>query len=130
MLSGFPQGNIDPDVQIRVYVAASRGIREDAIISAADRFMRGKVKDQNRSFAPSSAEFACECEREAERLALLENYRPRIAPPQDDFRATPEHRQKMRHLFELLKRARAGDIMAQQELRPHGWPVRDNEAAE
>jgi hypothetical protein len=80
MLSGFPaSAGTDPDVQIRVYLLSVEGLATEAIGRAARLFIAGKVKGQNRDFAPSCASFAEECR--AQQLIIEAENRPRIEPP-------------------------------------------------
>jgi len=79
MLNSFPQGGSDPDLTMQTYRAALRDIPAQAVIEAAERFVKGRVAGQSKKFAPSIAEFL----QEAERIAELMPYRDRLAldPP-------------------------------------------------
>lgn len=63
MLNAFPQSAADLRGLLLTYDEALTGLDDDAICVAAARFIRGEVSGQNRSFAPSVAEFAAEVRR-------------------------------------------------------------------
>jgi hypothetical protein len=130
MISGFGPSSTDVDTQIRAYFIAADGAREDAIRSACKRFIRGEVPGHKANRLPTSAEFAQECRSEHSAISARENRRTALPKPDNEFVASPEHRQRMRGLFGLLKRARAGDPEAQKQMRKHGWRDDLNEAAE
>lgn len=95
---------------------AVHGIAIEAIERAARLFLTGQVKDHNRSFAPSSAEFAEQCRYQQ---AIIDaEARPRIEtkPPVDDApRVDPRK-------LVLLNKALKGDNRARAKLRslfPH-----------
>lgn len=77
MLNAFPQGNGNPDLMMGTYEAVLRDVTSQAVIEAAQRFTAGDVAGQNRTFAPSVAEFTQEARRVAEIKAAIA--RPRIA---------------------------------------------------
>jgi len=112
MLSGFPASvGTDPDAQIRVYLLSVDGLATEAIGRAARLFISGKVKGQNKDFAPSCASFAEECRNQ--QLAIEAERRPRIEPPpprDEGPRVSPE---KVR----LLARHLQGDRTATAELK-------------
>lgn len=112
MLSGFPaSAGTDPDVQIRVYLLSVEGLATEAIGRAARLFIAGKVKGQNRDFAPSCASFAEECR--AQQLIIEAENRPRIEPPaekpDDGPRVDPRK-------LQLLQDALNGSQAAKKEL--------------
>lgn len=101
MLNGF-QGNGNPDLTMATYEAALRDVTSQAVIEAAQRFTCGDVAGQNRTFAPSIAEFV----QEARRIADLIPYRnrPRLPPPPEAPRQhfSREHRTRMGLKMSLL----------------------------
>jgi hypothetical protein len=112
MLSGFPaSAGTDPDVQIRVYLLSVEGLATEAIGRAARLFITGKVKGQNRDFAPSCASFAEECR--AQQLIIEAENRPRIEPPTEKSDDGP--RVDPRKL-QLLKKALSGSLSAKRKL--------------
>ncbi|EJT06799.1 hypothetical protein [Rhizobium sp. CCGE 510] len=110
MLSGFPaSAGTDPDMQIRAYLLAIDGIPAEAVWRAARGFIAGKVRDHNRAFAPSSANFAEECRNQ--QAAMAAQSRPRIEP-------APEPPQPKVAVFkmQLLRDAANGSRSAKREL--------------
>jgi hypothetical protein len=63
MLNAFPQGANNPDLLLKTYEVALRDIESQAIIDAAQHFIRGDVAGQNISFAPSIAQFVAEARK-------------------------------------------------------------------
>lgn len=110
MLSGFPaSAGTDPDVQIRVYLLSVEGLATEAIGRAARLFIAGKVKGQNKDFAPSCAAFAEECRNQ--QLAIEAENRPRIEPPEEK----PQPKVSAEKL-QLLKDATNGSLSARKKL--------------
>ncbi len=68
MLNAFPQSAADLRGLLLTYDEDTTGIRDEAIMEAAQLFRRGEVAGQNRTFAPSIAEFCSEARRIAELL--------------------------------------------------------------
>lgn len=118
MLSGFPaSGAIDVDAQIRVYLLSVEGLATEAIGRAARQFIAGKVKGQNKDFAPSCAAFADECRNQ--QLIIEAENRPRIEPPSEKKDDAP--RVDPRKL-QLLNKALRGHNPSRAKLRrmfPH-----------
>lgn len=92
------------------------GVSIEAVERAVRAFLTGKVKEHNRSFAPSSAEFSEQCRYQQ---AIIDaEARPRIEtkPPVDDApRVDPRK-------LVLLNKALKGDNRARAKLRslfPH-----------
>jgi hypothetical protein len=79
MLNGFPQTNQDYSALLPMLARLCSGLSDEALISAADRFAAGDVKDQSKIYAPSSAQFVEEARRRDELLKVLA--RPRLPPP-------------------------------------------------
>jgi hypothetical protein len=79
MLNGFPQTNQDYSALLPMLARLCSGLSDEALISAADRFAAGDVKDQSKKFAPSAPEFVEEARRRDELLKVLA--RPRLPPP-------------------------------------------------
>lgn len=79
MLNAFPQSAADLRGLLLTYDEDTTGVPDQAIIEAAGRFRRGEVAGQNKTFAPSIAEFCTE----ARRIAELLPYRgmTRLTPP-------------------------------------------------
>lgn len=77
MLNAFPAGNGNPDLTMATYERALNSVSSQAIIDAAQRFTSGDVPGQNRSFAPSVAEFVQQARKQDEYLAAKD--RPRVA---------------------------------------------------
>lgn len=77
MLNSFPQTAGSPDLTMQTYEAVLSGVTARAVIEAAQRFTSGEVRGQNRTFAPSVAEFV----QEARRIAEILPYRGRQALP-------------------------------------------------
>ncbi len=69
----------DKDMLLRTYLMAVEELSADAICATARRFIRGEVRNQDRRFAPSCAEFASEA-RSQQAIADHEA-RPKIDPP-------------------------------------------------
>ena len=110
MLSGFPaSAGTDPDMQIRVYLLSVEGLATEAIGRAARLFIAGKVKGQNKDFAPSCAAFADECRNQ--QLIIDAENRQRIEPP-------PERPQPKvpAYKLELLNDALKGSQSAKKKL--------------
>lgn len=83
MLNAFPQqASADIRGLLLTYDEDTTGIQDQAIIEAAQRFRRGLVASQSKTFAPSVAEFV----QEARRVVELLPYRGRaqLSPPQRD----------------------------------------------
>jgi hypothetical protein len=89
MLNAFPQSAADLRGLLLTYDEDTTGIRDDAIIEAAQRFRRGDVSGQNRTFAPSIAEFCSE----ARRIAEMIPYRDRPALPAPRRQTAPDDRE-------------------------------------
>lgn len=68
MLNGFPQSAADLRGLLLTYDEDTTGIADQAIIEAAQKFRRGEVGGQSRTFAPSIAEFVTETRRIASLL--------------------------------------------------------------
>lgn len=77
MLNSFPQTANNPDLTMQTYEAVLAGTTPQAVIEAAQRFTTGAVESQNRTFAPSVAEFV----HEARRIAGILPHRGRQALP-------------------------------------------------
>lgn len=86
MLNAFPQqATANIKGLLLTYDEDTIGIEDQAIVEAAIRFRRGLVEGQNKTFAPSIAEFITE----ARRIADLLPYRGRASlppPPREPFR--------------------------------------------
>lgn len=76
------------------YDEDTTGVPDQAIIEAAGRFRRGEVPDQNKTFAPSIAEFCTE----ARRIAELLPYRAmaKLPKPTPDYIFVPRDDPKTR----------------------------------
>lgn len=79
MLNSFPQGSSNPDLTMTTYEAVLRGASPQAIIEAAERFVKGLVSGQSKTFAPSIAEFFTEVTQRQEYIDL--RAKPRLPPP-------------------------------------------------
>lgn len=111
MLSGFPASSgVDPDMQIRAYLMAIDGIAHEAIARAARLFISGKVKDQNREFAPSCASFAEQCR--TQEATIKAEAAPRIEAQPEPDRGPPVSPEKLK----LLQRTLRGDRSAAAQL--------------
>lgn len=80
MLNAFPQGSVNPDLTMKTYEAVLQGASQQSIIEAAERFTKGQVKGQNKTFAPSVAEFFDEVCSRQELIDI--KARPRLPAPQ------------------------------------------------
>lgn len=64
MVNSFPQqGAQDSETLLRTYQALLRDCDSSVIAEAAERFMRGRVDGQSKTFCPSVAEFVTETDR-------------------------------------------------------------------
>jgi hypothetical protein len=77
MLNSFPQTAGNADLTMQTYEAVLADVAPQAVIEAAQRFTTGAVDGQNRTFAPSVAEFV----HEARRIAGILPHRGRKALP-------------------------------------------------
>lgn len=57
MLNAFPQSAGDIKALMLTYEKALTGVSDQAIIEAAERYIKGEVPEQSLTFAPSIAEF-------------------------------------------------------------------------
>lgn len=117
MITGFGQFSTDPDTQIRAYIIAADGCRDDAITSACKRFIRGEVKGHKASYLPTSAEFGQECRSEHDAIVARENRRPSLPTPPERV-ISPEEKAKVATKMKALKAAMRGD---QEARRIVGW---------
>lgn len=85
------------------------GFPIEAIERAAAAYIKGKVKGQNKDFAPSCAAFAEECRNQ--QLAIEAENRPRIEPPEEK----PQPKVSAEKL-QLLKDATNGSLSARKKL--------------
>jgi len=99
MLNSFPQGAQDYQALLKTYSKQLEGVSDAAIIETAERFTGGLVEGQNRTFAPSIAEFATE----ARRMHELLPYRGRAAlpPPKWEPYREPPRAEKVRMGFKM-----------------------------
>lgn len=79
MLNCFPQTSQNYELLLESLGRLCAGATDQAIISAAERFASGDVKDQSKKFAPSAPEFVEEVRRRQEYIDL--QARPRIPAP-------------------------------------------------
>jgi hypothetical protein len=80
MLNAFPQSaTVDRRALLLTFEEDLKAISDLAIVETAQRFRRGEIPDQNKTFAPSIAEFKTAAENQMD-LILLRS-RPRLAPP-------------------------------------------------
>lgn len=77
MLNSFPQTAGNADLTMQTYEAVLADVTPQAVIEAAQRFTTGAVHGQNRTFAPSVAEFV----HEARRIASVLPHRGKKALP-------------------------------------------------
>lgn len=117
MITGFGQYNIDADTQIRAYVIAADGCRDDAIVSACKRFIRGEVKGHKASRLPTTAEFAQECRSENDTIVARESRRPALPKPPEPI-ISPEEKARVAEKMKHLRAAIRGD---QEARRVVGW---------
>jgi hypothetical protein len=93
------------------YLVAIESYPMQAVMEAAKAFLSGKVKRENKTFAPSAPEFADECR--AQQMAIEAALRPRIEPPaekrDDGPRVDPRK-------LQLLKKALSGSLSAKRKL--------------
>lgn len=62
LLNSRPQSPAtDPKALLYAFKIAIDGIDQDAVVKTCRRFIRGEVEDDDRRYAPSSAEFAKQC---------------------------------------------------------------------
>jgi len=101
------------------YSMATEDYPDDAIYRAMRAFIQGKVKRPNHTFAPSSAEFAAECQYQL--LVIERDNRPALPKPEPEPEMSPEHREKMLGLVKTLTKAMSGHTRAQIDLEPYGW---------
>lgn len=64
---------------LRTYEAALDGVSPQAIAETAQRYVRGDIPDQNKTFAPSVAEFVTAAKRQEEYISIRN--RPRLPAP-------------------------------------------------
>lgn len=112
LLSGFPSSqSTDVDGQMLAYLVAIESYPMQAVMAAAKAFLSGKVKRENKTFAPSAPEFADECR--AQQMAIEAALRPRVEPPaekrDDGPRVDPRK-------LQLLQDALNGSQTAKREL--------------
>ncbi|WP_245425839.1 hypothetical protein [Rhizobium sp. J15] len=93
------------------YLIAVESYSMQAVMAAAKAFLAGRVKRENKTFAPSAPEFADECRvQQAHIEAAL---RPRIEPPaqkeDDSPRVDPRK-------LQLLRKALNGSLSAKRKL--------------
>jgi hypothetical protein len=81
MINSFPQQEAaNKEALLRTFKAALQGASSQSIIESAERFTKGLVKGQNKTFAPSVAEFFDEVCSRQELIDI--KARPRLPPPQ------------------------------------------------
>lgn len=117
MITGFGQFSTDPDTQIKAYIIAADGCRDDAIVSACIRFTQGKVKSHKASRLPTSAEFGQECRSENDLMEARARYKPPLPKPPEPV-ISAEEKQRVARKMKLLNLAMKGDQLARQKL---GW---------
>lgn len=101
---------------------AVEGYRADAICVTSARFIRGEVVGHKSHRLPTTAEFGQECKSIHNSLIARENRLNALPKPDDQPTThTPEHRERMLNLLDLLSRACRGDRAAQKALEPWGW---------
>lgn len=104
MFNSFPAGSEDTELRLRTFDAVLDGIPGTVINEVAKRFTAGDVEGQNRTFAPTVAEFT----QEARRLTDLRSYRNRNLP------AIAHHRSEIAPFMVRTEKART---------RFAGWSV-------
>ena len=84
---------------LRTFEAVLKDIPAQAVIEAAERFTSGLVPNQNKTFAPSVAEFATE----ARRIAELLPYRGKasLSKPRPYFYQEPKPGERIRMGFKM-----------------------------
>ena len=106
MLTGFPQSQADIMALLLTYDEDLTGISDQAIVETAQRYRRGDIPDQNKTFAPSIAEFVTSSRRQEEIVAIRS--RPRLqAPPVRPLPASPPEQRRTDE-----ERARQAERMA------------------
>lgn len=99
MLNAFPQGSSDPDILVASIERATADLAAQAIVEAAQRFTGGLVDGQNKTFAPSVAEFATEARRINELLPF--RGRQALPAPKREFYQEPKPSERVRMGFKL-----------------------------
>jgi hypothetical protein len=79
MLNAFPQSPADLAALLLTYDEDLTGISDQAICETAQRYRRGDIPDQNKTFAPSIAEFVASARRQEEYVS--NRNKPRLPPP-------------------------------------------------
>ena len=117
LLSGFPSSqSTDVDGQMMAYLVAIEGYTIEEMVQAMKAFLSGRVKRENKTFAPSAPEFAEECR--AQSLIIAAERRPRIEPPKPKDDGPPVDPRKL----QLLNKALRGHNPSRAKLRkmfPH-----------
>jgi len=73
MFNSFPQSqNTDADVLMMACKIALEGLRDDAIVMACSRFMKGQVPSHDPRYAPSVAQLALEATARHEHLERVD----------------------------------------------------------
>ncbi|MDR9813093.1 hypothetical protein [Rhizobium hidalgonense] len=99
------------------YLVAIESYPMQAVMAAAKAFLSGKVKRENKTFAPSAPEFADECR--AQQMAIEAALRPRIEPPAEKRDDGPKVDPRK---LQLLNKALKGHNPSRAKLRrmfPH-----------
>ncbi|WP_420578797.1 hypothetical protein [Oceaniradius stylonematis] len=105
-LNSFPQGKSNPELLMQTYAVDLAGFSDGAIVQACRRFRRGEVMGQNKTFAPSIAEFVAEVKKRQELLGLLADASRRLPAPSPIPGAdTPTDRMRARLAKEMAARA-------------------------
>ncbi len=122
MLTGLggPKG-ADPDVLMTTYVVAVHGIRDDCVMEAAGKFIRGdmQIEGWKPGRAPTTDVFTKACrELSSQKTAAENREKYKRIERKDDRPTTPEQRQRMGEKLRLLKEAIAGNEACRREI---GW---------
>lgn len=76
MINGFPQSAKNVTALLLTYEEDLQGISDQAICETAQRYRRNEIPEQNKTFAPSIAEFVDAARKQIEFIAIRE--RPRL----------------------------------------------------
>lgn len=79
MINAFPQSAKNIEALLLTYDEDLQGISDQAICETAQRFRRNEIPDQNKTFAPSIAEFVDASRKQVEHISIRD--RPRLPEP-------------------------------------------------
>ena len=115
-LKASNQGETDAAMMLEVYSMVLAGKPLFAVEAATKAFLNGHVPDASKTFAPSSAEFVSEVDRQ---FWLRIRFKKEPEPPKIEH--SPDHKEKMIAKFDALKKTIArpvktnGRLIAEQE---------------